>query len=71
MDHHPLYRNGEFATKKPKPLDLSHHFSEVTKHRTPSQMKQYYRFFGIPGIGNLAGGKKPYPTYTSKHSMTY
>jgi hypothetical protein len=42
--------------EKPKPLDFSHHFSEVTKHRVPSKMKQYYRFFQIPGIGNLAGG---------------
>ncbi|KAB5563081.1 aromatic amino acid aminotransferase [Coniochaeta sp. 2T2.1] len=56
MDPHPLYRHGSFATKAPKPLDLSHHFSDVSKHRVPSKMKEYYKFFAIPGIGNLAGG---------------
>ncbi len=40
----------------PPPLDLSHLYSETTKHRTPSKMKKYYRHFQIPGIGNLAGG---------------
>lgn len=47
------------STTKPKrspPLDLSHHFSAVTRARLPSEIKQYYRFFQIPGIGNLAGG---------------
>lgn len=41
----------------PEPRDLSHHFSEVTKNRLPSAIKEYYKFFKIPGIGNLAGGK--------------
>lgn len=45
------------AGKKPLPRDLSHLFSETTKHRVPSKMKMYYKFFQIPGIGNLAGGK--------------
>ncbi|KAK3944193.1 aromatic amino acid aminotransferase [Diplogelasinospora grovesii] len=48
-----LARRGE---EKPLPADLSHHYSEVTKHRVASQMKAYYKFFQIPGIGNLAGG---------------
>lgn len=54
-------RNGlssGLESSKPLPLDLSHHFSEVTKHRTPSKIKEYYKFFQIPGIGNLAGGEK-------------
>ncbi|GJN75256.1 hypothetical protein PLICBS_009353 [Purpureocillium lilacinum] len=38
------------------PLDLSHHLSRVTKNRTPSSIKNYYRFFKISGIGNLASG---------------
>jgi len=38
------------------PLDLSHHFSRVTKQRVASTMKQFYKYFLIPGIGNLAGG---------------
>ncbi|KAJ4145814.1 hypothetical protein LMH87_004647 [Akanthomyces muscarius] len=40
----------------PLPQDLSHHFSEVTKRRTPSSIKEFYRFFAIPNIGNLGGG---------------
>lgn len=38
------------------PLDLSHHYSDVTKHRLPSAIKGFYKYFAIPGIGNLAGG---------------
>jgi hypothetical protein len=41
---------------KMPPLDLSHHYSEVTKQRVPSKMKEYYKYFQIPGVGNLAGG---------------
>lgn len=43
-------------TAKPPPKDLSHHFSHVTKARQPSKMKEYYKFFQIPGVGQLAGG---------------
>jgi len=38
------------------PLDLSHHFSRVTAARQVSAVKGFYKFFAIPGIGNLAGG---------------
>ncbi|KAK2759685.1 aromatic amino acid aminotransferase [Colletotrichum kahawae] len=41
--------------KKP-PLNLGHHYSDVTKAREPSKMKEYYKYFQIPGIGQLAGG---------------
>ena len=44
------------AHEKPAPLDLSHHFSAVTKRRTASKVKQVYKFFQIPGILNIAGG---------------
>ncbi|ETS80538.1 hypothetical protein PFICI_08067 [Pestalotiopsis fici W106-1] len=43
-------------SSKPLPKDMSHHYSEVTKRRTPSKMKEYYKYFLIPGIGQLAGG---------------
>jgi hypothetical protein len=39
------------------PLDLSHHFSYVTIARKESSMKKFYKYFMIPGIGNLAGGE--------------
>ena len=38
------------------PLDLSHHFSRTTKNRNLSSVKNFYKYFNIPGIGNLAGG---------------
>lgn len=45
---------------KPLPKDMSHHFSDATKARIPSKTKEFYKFFQIPGIGQLAGGtKKP------------
>ncbi|KAK4148910.1 pyridoxal phosphate-dependent transferase [Chaetomidium leptoderma] len=42
--------------EKPVPLDLSHHYSVVTKRRVPSKIKEAYKFFQIPGILNIAGG---------------
>jgi hypothetical protein len=46
------------AAIAPKPpLDLSHHFSRVTAARKESSIKSFYKYFMIPGIGNLAGGK--------------
>lgn len=41
----------------PPPLDLSHHFSHVTKKREASSIKGLYKYFQIPGIRNLAGGE--------------
>ncbi|KAL4790292.1 aromatic amino acid aminotransferase [Aspergillus venezuelensis] len=38
------------------PVDLSHHFSYTTKQRAPSAVKDFYKYFLIPGIANLAGG---------------
>jgi len=40
------------------PLDLSHHLSRTAKAREASAIKRFYKFFQIPGIGNLAGGKE-------------
>ena len=45
------------AGKKLPPRNLQHLYAEATNLRLPSKMKEYYRFFQIPGIGNLAGGK--------------
>ncbi|CAK40361.1 uncharacterized protein An09g05080 [Aspergillus niger] len=44
-----------YSTLSP-PLDLSHHFSSVTKRREASETKSLYKYFFIPGIANLAGG---------------
>ncbi|KAL8836890.1 MAG: hypothetical protein Q9176_006020 [Flavoplaca citrina] len=44
------------TNKIPEPLDLSHHYSRVTKNRGASAVKDFYKYFGIPNIGNLAGG---------------
>ncbi|KAI1447164.1 aromatic amino acid aminotransferase [Annulohypoxylon stygium] len=41
---------------KPLPKDMSHHYSDVTKARAPSKMKEFYKYFQIPGIGQFAGG---------------
>ena len=42
--------------KRPAPIDLSHRYSNTTKNRYPSDVKRFYKYFSIPGIGNLAGG---------------
>ncbi|KAI0157536.1 pyridoxal phosphate-dependent transferase [Xylariaceae sp. FL1272] len=38
------------------PKDMSHHYSDLSKARKPSKMKAFYKYFQIPGIGQLAGG---------------
>jgi hypothetical protein len=44
----------------PQPLDLSTRFSRTTKARAASSVKKFYKYFGLPGIGQLAGGKLPF-----------
>lgn len=44
------------ADKLPEPVNLSHHYSKVTKSRGASSIKDFYKYFRIPGIGQLAGG---------------
>ena len=39
------------------PVDLSHHFSTATGRREGSLVKDFYKYFTIPGIQNLAGGR--------------
>ena len=41
---------------RPEPKDLSHHLSRATKARNASVIKQFYKYFAIDGIGQLAGG---------------
>lgn len=41
---------------RPPPKDLSHHLSRVTRARQESSIKAFYKYFQIPGIGQLAGG---------------
>ena len=48
----------------PAPVDLSHHFSRVTKNRAASNVKDFYKYFSIPGIGNLAGGTLLAPMFS-------
>jgi len=38
------------------PRDFSHYLSRNAKSRQPSSIKQFYKYFAIPGIGQLAGG---------------
>jgi hypothetical protein len=38
------------------PLDLSHHFSSTTVRRESSNLKRLYKYYVIPGMGNLSGG---------------
>ncbi|KAG8628218.1 hypothetical protein KVT40_004091 [Elsinoe batatas] len=38
------------------PKDLSHHLSRNARSREASAVKQFYKYFQIPGIGQLAGG---------------
>jgi hypothetical protein len=41
----------------PDPKDLSYLFSRTTQARAASSIKKFYKYFSIPGIGQLAGGK--------------
>ena len=45
------------SSRKPPPMDLSHHLSRTTRNRDASSIKQFYKYFSIPGIGQLAGGE--------------
>lgn len=44
------------ADERPSPKDLTHHLSRSAKAREASSIKQFYKYFQIPGIGQLAGG---------------
>lgn len=39
------------------PLNLSHHLSDTAVRRKASNIKKFYKYFLIPGIGQLAGGE--------------
>lgn len=44
------------------PIDFSYRYSDVAKARKPSIVKKYYKYYKLPGIGNLAGGL-PNPSF--------
>ena len=44
------------VTSPKPPKDISHYLSRTSRNRKPSQIKAFYKYFLIPGIGNLAGG---------------
>ena len=46
----------KMSNERPAPIDLSHYYSLSTKNRQASSLKRFYKYFQIPGIGNLAGG---------------
>ena len=55
----PFNHNMEASSSidsRPEPVDLSHFYSKTTTNRTTSDVKDFYKYFSIPGIGNLAGG---------------
>ncbi|KAJ6155496.1 hypothetical protein N7470_006062 [Penicillium chermesinum] len=51
------------------PLDLSHHFSFVSKNRHLSDVKDFYKYYLIPGIANFAGVSMPHPSYFPYDSL--
>lgn len=51
-----MMANNARVTVSADPVDLSHHFSDTTLNRKASSVKDFYKYFLIPGIGNLAGG---------------
>ncbi|KAF2198808.1 PLP-dependent transferase [Delitschia confertaspora ATCC 74209] len=58
----------------PAPVDLSHHLSRTTRARQASSIKEFYKYFQIPGIGQLAGGLPneyyfPYDTLEAKVAL--
>ena len=52
------------------PVDLSHHYSRLTKNRNVSSVKDFYKYFTIPGIGNLAGGVTSLRPVMVTHPLT-
>lgn len=44
------------SDSRPLPKDLAHLLSRNAKNRQASSIKQFYKYFAIPGIGQLAGG---------------
>ncbi|KDR83779.1 hypothetical protein GALMADRAFT_110657 [Galerina marginata CBS 339.88] len=50
------------VSSKPDAIDLSHHLSVLARNRGISPLKGLHKYFGQPGILNLAGGL-PSPDY--------
>ena len=61
------------ANRKPEPIDISQYYSVTTKNRHSTFIKDFYKYFRIPGIGNLGGGLpnyKYFPFNTLEASVT-
>ncbi|KAF1981388.1 PLP-dependent transferase [Aulographum hederae CBS 113979] len=56
MPHNMSSPQNGAASELPPPKDLSHHISRTTRSREASNIKKFYKYFAIPGIGQLAGG---------------
>lgn len=54
----PKRRCTESEPKLCPPRDFSRYYSCATRKREGSNVKQFYKYFAIPGIHNLAGGKR-------------
>lgn len=39
------------------PKDFSYYYGDIAKGRAASSFKQFYKYFAIPGIANVAGGE--------------
>ncbi|KAF2663262.1 aromatic amino acid aminotransferase [Microthyrium microscopicum] len=64
----------ENTSTRAGPKDFSHLYSRVTKNRAQSKIKSFYKYFAIPGIGQLAGGLPnakyfPYDTLEAKAAL--
>jgi site-specific recombinase XerD len=57
----------EFESTLPHPKDLYHHLSRSTRARQLSSIKQFYKYFAIPGIGQLAGGEHIFLDINHRH----
>lgn len=62
------------APDLPDPIDLTHHLTRATLARKASKIKDFYKFFAIPGIAQLAGGlpnDKYKPSHPARGQLKY
>ncbi|KAJ1308692.1 hypothetical protein OPQ81_004383 [Rhizoctonia solani] len=65
----PLARRRELDMSKSAYVDLSHHLSDEAKNMKPSPLKGMYKYWGMPGLVNLAGGI-PHPSLFPYETMS-
>jgi hypothetical protein len=39
-------------------IDLSHHLSDIARNLRPNPLKAMYKYWGVPGLINVAGGEQ-------------